>query len=143
MFRILRIVRVFHALPELMKLVQGFMDSLKLVMWIAVLMFLIILVMAIITTDFIGNRADAFDEADQKDIEANWGTVKKSMITLFQYLTLDGWSEMSRQVWTNPAFGWIWQLFFDIYVLVMAFVMLSLLTGVIADNMTKVSTAEK
>jgi hypothetical protein len=146
MFRIMRILRLLHAFPQLMKLVRGFWGSMRLVMWIAILMYMIILIFAIVTTDFIGDRADEpglFKPSDREDIKAYWGTVMRSQITLFQYLTLDGWSDISRQVWTNPEFGWVWQIVFDVYVLFMAFVMLSLLTGVIADHMSQISSEDK
>merc|ERR1719482_2318256 len=64
------------------------------------------------------------------------------MVTLFQFVTLDDWSRIARMVSgfdegeDNLPFKWKWwMLFFIIYVLITAFSILSLLTGVISEHM--------
>lgn len=139
-FRVLRILRVFKNFPELMKLVVGIMESLELVVWIAILMFMFMFVMAIFITTTVGNHADDFDDPDM--IRKYWGGVWCSWKTLFQFMTLDDWSAITRQVASQRGYGYMWVLF-DVYVFAAAFAMLSLLTGVIADHMSEVSTKEK
>eukprot|EP00928_Gymnodinium_smaydae_P014517 TRINITY_DN15333_c0_g1_i1.p1 TRINITY_DN15333_c0_g1~~TRINITY_DN15333_c0_g1_i1.p1 ORF type:complete len:534 (+),score=155.53 TRINITY_DN15333_c0_g1_i1:61-1662(+) len=148
MLRILRILRLVHAAPQLMLLVRGVMESMQLVIWIMLMLFMLMLVVAIFVTEQVGNNAELKDEhgnyvfEDPESIRTYWGGVITSWITLFQFLTLDNWAQISGEVAAAPGYGYM-QILFDFYVMVAAFAMLSLLTGVIADHMSEVSSSEK
>mmetsp|Transcript_119201 Transcript_119201/g.381983 ORF Transcript_119201/g.381983 Transcript_119201/m.381983 type:complete len:497 (-) Transcript_119201:67-1557(-) len=144
--RTLRVIRIFKACDQLNKLANGLLVSIGTVFWIALLMLMVMLIFAIILTDVAGNTAKiAMNESDpffknREDIELYWGSVTKSLVTLFQMLTLDDWSNISKMVYEEiPA---MWFVFF-LYIFTMGFAMLSLLTGVVAEHMTEVSTDAK
>merc|ERR1719215_1479306 len=69
-----------------------------------------------------------------------WGSVARSMFTLFQFLTMDGWGEVDEQVVRQMP--WL-QLFFFPFIFFGAFVIMSLLTGVMADHMNDVRKTEE
>mmetsp|Transcript_112673 Transcript_112673/g.318342 ORF Transcript_112673/g.318342 Transcript_112673/m.318342 type:complete len:489 (+) Transcript_112673:164-1630(+) len=137
--RILRVMRLFKQLKKLKMLVRGLIESFAVVNWIMVFIFGLVYVSAIFCTQLIGHNAQLWgDEA--AEIEEFWGSVYRSSITLFQFLTLDNWSALSAQVIEQmPAM----QVFFIMFVIFGSFVILSLLTGVMADHMNQVREKEE
>lgn len=132
--RILRVLRLFKQARQLLMLANGLYESIQLVIWIMLLMFMGMLIFAIFLTDFVGNQAYKFNEPEE--IQKYWYGVIPAFNTLFQFLTFDNWSEITREV-TDGA-PWM-RIPFTAYIFIAAFAMLSLLTGVIAEHMTEVS----
>lgn len=96
-----------------------------------------LLVCAIFCTNIIGHDAEEFPNPDE--IRQYWGGVLASMSTLFQFLTLDDWAAVAQHVTVvMPAM----QLFFVFYIVFAAFVIVSLLTGVMAEHMNNVRQIE-
>merc|ERR1719281_710337 len=58
------------------------------------------------------------------------------MQTLFQFVTLDNWAAISRMVTAKNPYM---QIFFIAYIIVTAFTILSLLTGVVSEHILKVT----
>lgn len=119
----------------------------NIVFWISALMMMIILVMSIFCTTMIGQNAANWGP-DMPDIEDHWGKVGMSCLTLFQFLTLDDWSNITRQVvWPStdqsPFMTLLLLTMFLSYVVFAAFVILSLLTGVMAEHMNTVRQQEE
>lgn len=137
-FRILRVLRLLKACQQLRLLISGMVSSLKSVFWISVLFVLVILVSAIFCTLMIGHDADTF--SDPPLIERSFGTVPASMVTLFQFVTLDDWSSVAREVMdTEP----LMMLVFQFYILIAAFTILSLLTGVVSERILQVTKEDE
>lgn len=130
--RILRMVRLFRMFPQLFMLASGLLESVKTVVWITVLFGMIICVFSIVTTNFVR-------ENPNQEVQVYFGTVEKSMVTLFQFVTLDDWSRIARLVSgfdsTGEETNTPIMIFFIVYVLITAFSILSLLTGVISEHM--------
>lgn len=135
--RILRVLRLFKQCDQLMLLANGLWESMQMVIWIMLLMFMFMLIFAIFLTDVVGNQAYRFE--DPAEILDKFGGVMRTLITLFQFLTLDNWSFITREV--TDTMPWM-RIFFVAYIFIAAFAMLSLLTGVIVDHMTEVSAAQ-
>jgi len=137
---VLRVLRIFHAFRKLRILVRGMLESVEIVSWIGVLVLIVIFISSIVTTTVIGQNVSDFPPEDQADIEEFWGSIGKSMFTLFQFLTMDGWSGVYYQV--TRTMPWM-VLFFFPFIFFGAFVILSLLTGVMADHMNDVRRKEE
>jgi len=105
-----------------------------------VLVLAMLFICAIVCTTLIGQNVATFPEDEQDDIRMYWGSVLESMFTLFQCLTMDGWSEVEDIVVRQMP--WM-QLFFFPYIFFGAFVIMSLLTGVMADHMNDVRRREE
>merc|ERR1719389_654531 len=71
-------------------------------------------------------------------IEKYWGTVVRSMETLFQFVTLDDWAYVARRTAMSDILPrpWLW-IFFVGYIFLTSFLILSLMTGVVSDFIVK------
>lgn len=127
--RLLRLLRLFKTFPELYILAVGLVESLKVVFWISILFFILIFVSAIFCTTMIGHESKIYDNPEQ--IEYYWGNVINSMKTLFQFVTLDNWAAIARMVTAKEP---NMQIFFIFYIIVTAFTILSLMTGVVSER---------
>ncbi len=136
-FRIFRIFRTFKALKGLraMRMVSR-LDKLRMIIgaigksipgisWTAVLLLLIYYIFALIGTSLFG---EAFPE---------WfGSIGKSLYTLFQVMTLESWSMgISRPV--MEAFSWAW-LYFVPFVLISSFVVMNVVVGIVVNSISEV-----
>jgi voltage-gated sodium channel len=136
-FRIFRIFRTFKALKGLraMRMVSR-LDKLRMIIgaigksipgisWTAVLLLLIYYIFALIGTSLFG---EAFPE---------WfGSIGKSLYTLFQVMTLESWSMgISRPV--MEAVSWAW-LYFVPFVLISSFVVMNVVVGIVVNSISEV-----
>jgi len=160
--RVLRVIRLFRSFRQLQMLARGLLESMRIVFWIFVLMLLVIFLSAIVCTTVIGqdNNCALNDEGHDKcaacaklesglidpscvkdeDLDKYFGTVGRSMFTLFQFLTMDDWAAVEKSVHKNMPFM---RPFFFSFIFFGAFVLMSLLTGVMADHMNSVRQQEE
>lgn len=147
-FRIVRIVRILRScrllkhFKQLYLLLQGFLHSLQAVFWIGVLFFLVVLIAGIVVTSMVGANAKDWargphaEPGDEEKIEELFGSLARSMVTMFQLVTLDNWGDINTLVSKQMP---LMTVFFILYILTTAFAMIALLTGVITENVTAVS----
>ncbi|WP_206610453.1 ion transporter [Actinomyces wuliandei] len=128
--RILRLLRVIKFLPSLRRVVEALLLSLPGISAIAALMTMIFYVAAVMATAMFG---EAFPD---------WfGSLGRSLYTLFQVMTLESWSMgIVRPVMEH--FPWAWA-FFVPFILVSAFTMLNLFVAVIVDTMAQVGSSRE
>jgi voltage-gated sodium channel len=128
-FRVLRILRLVSAVPSMRSVVMGLLNAIPGMATTAGLLFLSFYVFSVIATQLFG---EAFEE---------WfGTLGASMYTLFQIMTLDGWSmDIVRPVMTE--FPWAWA-FFVPFIIVNAFAVLNLFVAIIVNAMSTEAFAE-
>ncbi|KPL54780.1 hypothetical protein ABB55_23245 [Prosthecomicrobium hirschii] len=120
--RILRVLRLITAVPSLKRVVGALLGALPGMGSIVLLLVLIFYVGAVMTTKMFG--------ADHQEA---FGTLGASLYTLFQIMTLDGWSsEVVRPVMASHPLAW---LFFVPFILVSAFIALNLFIGVVVNAM--------
>lgn len=131
-FRILRIIRVFRALKfisgvkHLQTIVLAIGKSIPSISWTALLIALVYYIYAIIGTLLFGeNFPDWF------------GSINRSMYSLFQVMTLESWSMgISRPVMNIFPYAWI---YFISFVIVSSFVMLNFIVGIVVNSICEVS----
>jgi voltage-gated sodium channel len=120
--RVLRVLRLISVIPSLRRVVGGLLAALPGMGAIVALLLILFYVGAVIATKLFG---EAFPEM--------FGTLGASLYTLFQVMTLEGWSgEVVRPVMEVYPHAWA---FFIPFILVTAFAMLNLFIGVIVDAM--------
>lgn len=126
--RVLRLLRVIKFMPSLRRVVESLLMSLPGISAIGVLMAMIFYVSAVMATAMFGQ---AFPE---------WfGSMGRSLYTLFQVMTLESWSNgIVRPVMEHSPWAW---LFFVPFILVSAFTMLNLFVAVIVDTMSSLTPA--
>eukprot|EP00927_Polykrikos_kofoidii_P011763 TRINITY_DN15024_c0_g2_i1.p1 TRINITY_DN15024_c0_g2~~TRINITY_DN15024_c0_g2_i1.p1 ORF type:complete len:640 (+),score=113.88 TRINITY_DN15024_c0_g2_i1:43-1962(+) len=130
-FRFMRIVRVLRLFQELRTVVSSALASLKAVVWTLMLMFLMIYVVAIcITQVFLESRRDV---VDQDYIEIWWGSVFRSVLTLFACIT----SGVDWEILMNPMIadlGPLAVVSFMLYIAFCLFALLNVITGVFVEK---------
>lgn len=118
--RILRVLRLFSMVPSMRKVVGGLLAAVPGISSIALIILILFYVAAVIATNLF---AAGYPE---------WfGSVGRSMYTLFQVMTLESWSMgIVRPVMEQYPYAWA---FFIPFILVATFTMLNLFIGVIVS----------
>ncbi|MBD8893145.1 ion transporter [Roseibium litorale] len=127
--RILRVLRLISILPSLRRVIGGLIAALPGMGSIVVLLALVFYVFAVMATKLYG---EAFPE---------WfGTIARSVYTLFQVMTLESWSMgIVRPVMEVYPNAW---LFFVPFILCTSFTVLNLFIGIIVSAMQEEHEAE-
>jgi len=137
MFRLVRLIRLLSMFKELWLVVSGLIQSLRTILWVSVLILMVVYVLAIILTMQVG-QSPKFDDYYKKsggwDHRRYFGSVPKSMFTLFQIVTLDQWCDsIARHVVTGSENN-IFLLFFCVFIFCTSFGLLNLVVGIIVEN---------
>ena len=119
LLRIFRVLRIISVVPELKKIIEALIDSIKRVFYVSLLLFIILYVYATIGSIL-------FSE----DIPSRWNDVGISLITLFQVLTLSSWEQVMLPL--QEIYWWSWIYFFS-FIIICAITMLNLLIAVLVD----------
>jgi len=130
--RILRVLRLISVIPQFRKVTEAFFASLSGMATIGTILLLLFYVGAVMTTKLFGASFPDW-----------FGTIGKSLYTLFQIMTLESWSMgIVRPV--LEIYPYVW-LFFVPFILITTFAALNLLIGVIVNSMQTLhdSTTEK
>ncbi|GAB3595137.1 hypothetical protein GCM10027408_00290 [Microbacterium tumbae] len=119
--RVLRVLRLISVIPSLRRVVDALVKAVPGIASIAALLAIIFYVGAVMSTMLFG-----------RDFPDMFGDLAASLFSLFQIMTLDGWSEMARTVAAELPWAWA---FFVPFVLVSALTVLNLFIAIIVDAM--------
>jgi voltage-gated sodium channel len=137
LLRVLRIIRLINFLERLNLLVTAFLMALMDIIWVFMLVLMVIYVFAILANSFFGDSW-RLDEAEGPGwSHSHFGTVARSMATLFQMMTLDSWmSGITRPVGNvyQPAF-----FFFVFFVGLASLGLLNLLTAIFVESLSQLT----
>lgn len=135
--RLVRLVRMFTAFRELWLLTGGLINSVKALSWVGLVIFMLIYVCGIICTAEIGQNDETYAigpsyNGEDWPYKQYFGSVFKSMFTLFQVLTLDGWADdiVRHVVYRQPLLG----AFFIGFILLTSFGLMNVVIGIIVEN---------
>lgn len=120
--RILRVLRLLSVVPTLRKVVVGLLSAIPGIISVLSIMAIFFYIFAVIGTHLFG------------DYFPDWfGSLGKTMFTLFQIMTLESWSmSIVRPIMDIYPYSWI---FFVLYILVTTFTMLNLFIAIIVNAM--------
>ena len=120
----LRVLRLISVVPAMRRVIEGFLSAIPGIASVAMIMVLFFYVFAVIGTHLYG---ETFPE---------WfGSIGKTLFTLFQIMTLESWSMgIVRPVMEEHPGAWA---FFVFYILVTTFTMLNLFIAVMVDAIQK------
>jgi voltage-gated sodium channel len=122
--RVLRVLRLITVIPTLKAVVAGLLASLPGMTAILFLIGLIYYVFAIIAIKLFGG--------DNPEL---FGTLGKSLYTLFTVMTLEGWTnDVAKPVMQNHPYAWI---FFVTFIVFTTFMVLNLFIGVVVNAMQR------
>lgn len=129
-FRILRVMRLLSAMPKLRRVIEALMSALPGMGSIVAVLLLVFYISAVLVTKLFGAAFPTL-----------FGSIGASMYTLFQIMTLEGWSDgVVRPVLASYPYAW---LFFIPFIVVTSFAVLNLFIGVIVDSLQRLHRAEE
>jgi len=128
--RSLRGLKMISSIDELQKIISSIGKSLPGISWTSFLMILIYYIFSIIgVTEFGEEFPDWF------------GTIPKSMYTLFQVMTLESWSMgISRPVMEKFNFAW---LYFIPFVIISSFIIMNVVVGIVVNSISEVAESKE
>ncbi|MCS5596747.1 MAG: ion transporter [Pseudomonadota bacterium] len=127
--RILRALRLLSIVPQMRHVINALGHSIPGMSSVFGVLCLIFYVCAVLTTKIFGSTPDPL-------IQDLFGSVGDSTFTLFQLMTLEGWtSEIVGP--TMEYHPWSW-MFFVPFIIVTSFAVLNLFIGIIVDAMSAV-----
>jgi voltage-gated sodium channel len=130
LLRLMRMVKVLTIQRQLEVLVEGIAASLKSMFWIGLLLGVLIYTCAIFCVVVIG-RADYADSYPDFDNHMFFGTIWRSMLSLFNIVLLTEWAEVIRPVFDNqPACIPI----FVVFIIFTTFGILNVIIGVVVER---------
>lgn len=124
--RILRVLRLISAVPSMRQVVSGLISSLSGIAAVSMILMIVYYVFAVIATKLFADYSYEL-----------FGTLGNTLFTLFQIMTLEGWSDIARPIMQLHPYAWI---FFVIYILISTFTMLNLFIGVMVNAMQHVGS---
>lgn len=128
--RILRVLRLVTVVPSLRAVVSALVGALPGMGSIMLLLVLIFYVFAVMATKLFGETH-----------EETFGSIGASMLSLFQVMTLDAWSDgLMRPMLEKYPYAW---MFFIPFVLISAFIVLNLFIGVVVSALETERDAER
>lgn len=139
LLRLVRLIRVFRYFRELMLLVQGLWGAIRALVWAVALLFMILYVIAVGCTRLIGHH-NTISEENQASVNDWFGSLPRSLFTLFQIVTLEGWADIVRALLED--FSQIWILFVPFIVLT-NYTLLNLVTAIVVENVLLISQREQ
>ena len=120
--RVLRVLRLITAVPQMRRVVGGLLSALPGLGSVVAILCLIFYVAAVMATQIFGH-----------DFPQWFGTLGKSLYSLFQIMTLESWSMgIVRPVMEVHPYAWT---FFVPFILIATFTMLNLFIAVVVNAM--------
>ena len=119
LLRVFRVLRLISVVPELKKIIEALLTSVKRVFYVGVLLFIILYIYATIGSILFSI-----------DIPERWSDVGIAMITLFQVLTLSSWEQVLLPL--QEIYWWAWIYFFS-FIIICGITMLNLLIAILVD----------
>ena len=119
LLRVFRVLRIISVVPELKKIIEALINSIKRVFYVGLLLFIILYIYATIGSILFG-----------ENIPSRWDDVGIALITLFQVLTLSSWEQVMLPL--QEIHWWAWIYFFS-FIIICAITMLNLLIAILVD----------
>lgn len=129
LLRIFRVLRLITARPELKRVIDMLIGAIPSIVDIVLLMFIIFYIYAIIGNYFFIDAQSGL-----------WKDFLVAMLTLFQILTFENWSDIMYEAMQIHPWAWI---YFVSFIIIAGFVFFNLFVAVIIGEMEKLRNREK
>lgn len=125
LLRLARIMRLFHVCKELYLLASGLVASFSSVCWVFCLLFILSYMGALFCTSLLGGQ-------DDPELQGYFGSVPFGVFSHFKVITLEQYPDIAAAIMRENT--GLWAFYFVIIITIASFALISLLTGVLADN---------
>mmetsp|Transcript_26261 Transcript_26261/g.62624 ORF Transcript_26261/g.62624 Transcript_26261/m.62624 type:complete len:711 (+) Transcript_26261:85-2217(+) len=132
LLRIMRIAKLLRLRRELVAIIEGLFCSLQCMVWIGFLLLIVIYAFGIFCRNVLGNLSNSHYE-DRIDNEMYFGSLPRTMLTLFNVCLIDGWSTV---VWPQMLFNPLMVVPMMVFLCVTCFGLMNALIGVIVERTT-------
>mmetsp|Transcript_23628 Transcript_23628/g.43854 ORF Transcript_23628/g.43854 Transcript_23628/m.43854 type:complete len:631 (-) Transcript_23628:30-1922(-) len=150
LLKLLRVARMLKVIPELMMVVEGLVASIRAMVWICLMMLMLLYAAGIFCKDIIGGSDAGYPSYSEENIADEivapfnnyvyFGSVARSMNTLFNMVVLAEWQEVVRPIYEHqPAMV----IFFICLVFLGSFGVLNVMIGIVVENTTKAMAAQR
>jgi voltage-gated sodium channel len=129
LLRIFRILRIITIIPELKGIINSLFRSSKSIGYIFILMFIIFYIFAIVGTVLFEGTASGL-----------WKDVGTALLTLFQVMTFEGWTDVMYESMEIYPSSWIFYLAF---IFLTTFTFLNLIIGILLESLNEEHETEK
>jgi voltage-gated sodium channel len=127
--RILRALRLVSMVPSMRRVVGALLSALPGMGAIVALLVLVLYISAVMATKLFSKASPEL-----------FGDLFQSLFTLFQIMTVDGWSDIARKIMKVEPHAWI---FFVLFLVLATFTVLNLFIAVIVNAMQDTFDDEK
>merc|ERR1719236_160729 len=107
--------------------------------WAVALIVLLLYICAVFINRLLGDKEDV-SERHQEQVDLWFGTVGRSLFTLFQLMTLEDWPTIVRTCMEFDSLLW---LFFIPFLVSTHYTLLNLVTAVVVENVLVISQKEQ
>lgn len=119
LLRIFRVLRLISVIPELKKIIEAILESIRRVFFVSLLLFIILYIYATMGSILFADNDPS-----------RWGDLGISLITLFQVLTLSSWETVMLPM--QAIYWWAWVYFFS-FIVVCGITILNLVIAILVD----------
>lgn len=120
-FRAIKAMKFVNGLEHLQRILRAIVLSFSGIIWTFILLLIIYYVYAIVGTHVFG-----------MDFPEFFGSLGKSLLSLFQIMTFDSWcSEIARPIISLHTWAW---MYFISFALISAFVIMNVIVGIVVDS---------
>jgi len=96
LFRLVRLIRLIKLFKEMWLLVSGLLGSARVVGWSVFMLLLITYIAGIVMREIVG------DTGQTGRMHEHWGSLWRTMLSLLQIATYDGWGDIMRDLVKGP-----------------------------------------
>lgn len=129
LLRLMRVLRLVSAAPQLRLIISTMLTSIPSMGHVVVLLGMLLYIYGIAGFYL-------YSEIDPQ----NWGTLGKSVLTMFQIVTLEGWVDLQATLLPERPFAW---LFFGSFIVIGVFVTINLFIAVVINNLEEAKAEEQ
>ena len=123
LLRIFRILRIITIIPELKMIINSLLRSAKSIGYIFILTFIIFYIFAIVGTVL-------FEDAPS----GLWRDVGTALLTLFQVMTFEGWTDVMHESMKIHSWSWI---FYLLFIFLTTFTFLNMIIGIMLESLNE------
>jgi len=132
LLRIIRIAKLLRLRQELVAIIEGLFSSLQCMVWIGFLLLIVIYGFSIVCRNVMGNLTNS-DFEDMINNEMHFGTLPRTMLTLFNICLIDSWSAI---IWPQMLYNPWMVIPLVVFMCVTCFGLMNALIGVIVERTT-------
>ena len=121
LLRIFRILRIITIMPELKDILNALFRSAASIGHVLILVFIIFYIYAVIGTIF-------FEHASS----GNWNDLGAAFLSLFQIMTLEGWTDILDETMKISSYSWI---FYVTFIFLTTYIFLNMIIGIILETL--------